>query len=187
LARSIRNLRRRNAHNKPYIPLRSLYKILTLDRVCEELKEAAIDWYHVEEVSRQIVKDGRRIFAILVLINRVSHVKTFLERDRLQDCLLPFNVQGLRNFEDEDRTFAVEFHSRQWELLAPCFSRGTICRQVDERCPLPFCKEKMVGDGAFGTVHEISLDADHQSPGDGFPKRVSCAHYVLCYVMSKWH
>jgi hypothetical protein len=148
-----------------FIPHRPLYELLTREVIFSTLKECEeIRHYHLDETVEKIVKGGRRIFAVLVLLKgEEKFITRFLKYDQFQrssfDLRLPFPIYTLESIIP---TIAADFHDMQWELVAPIFSRNVVHRFLDERVRLPFLRDNEIGEGGFGTVFEVRLHPDHQ-------------------------
>lgn len=134
------------------------------------IKASQIEPYYQQEVTNKIMKSGRKIFAILVLIDEPRLVANFIEVDLLQDQRLPFSTQLLR--QHLEPSHACDFFEKQWEVLAPEFSRSTLSRVIQPQAALPFALDVRIGEGSFGTVFEIALDTDHQTLEHGFNSRI---------------
>jgi hypothetical protein len=169
----IENLRRYNLQKKPYIPLQSLFQLISQEAIQKELKKANINAGFWWEITEEVLKRGWRVFAVLVLIEQVWLVKPFREMAFLQDDRLPLEPWNLRGLKDYSITWALHFYDRQWEVLAPCFSRGTVSRSIDSNIALPFVEDKRIGGGSFGDVYEVSIDQEHQHLRDVFSQQVS--------------
>lgn len=169
----IENLRRYNLQKKPYIPLQSLFQLISQEAIQKELRKANINAGFWWEITEEVLKRGWRIFAVLVLVEQVRLVKPFREMAFLQDDRLPLEPWNLKDLKDYDSTWALHFYNKQWEVLAPYFSRGTISRSIDSKIALPFVEDKRIGGGGFGEVYEVSIDQKHQHLRDVFSQQVS--------------
>lgn len=130
-----------------------------------------------KEITTRIIRSGRRIFAVLVLIDQAADVLRFIEADELQDVKLPFKIEVLRN--EVSIPNADDFDEKQWEFAAPTFVRGTLNRCFREKTILPFAAKSDEGRGAFGKVYKIQLQQDHQGSDSRFPQEVSDLNCVL--------
>lgn len=174
LKAQIESLYRYGQKEKPYVPFLSLCDLLDHDRVVSELKVTSCEPERLQEIARAIIPAAVRVFAILVLIDRVSLVKELITRDKLQDSLLPMKHVDLERWGN---MFAAEFRDKQCIFLGAVFSRNTICRHIDDEIPLPILKNECIGKGAFGTVYEIELDPQNQIMSHDFSQRVSNLFY----------
>ena len=133
----------------------------------------------------------RKIFAILVLIERPSRIKYFVEEgvcdadlplERYPTPHLPFNPWELRRkskITDSLRCFKLggvrwrhvtvrRFEETQWQFLAPFLSpderRLPHHFKIPERTILPFTKwEKLPSTGGFGQVYKAEIHPDHHA------------------------
>lgn len=169
LKSTIKNLRRKNASHRWFIPDLLFSSVITEDAI----REALVDWpsYQREETVEK-VKRGKKIFCILILLGHAAQLAKFIEADQLEDTKLPFKseilIQEIHLSEEEAR----DFDERQWELVAPTFRRSTLNRRLGEGAILPFTQHKWIGKGAFGDVYEVTLDPSHQELGEIFPEKV---------------
>lgn len=145
----------RNAFDGPqfYIPIDSLYSIITRDAIREILPgitagvvpdlldQLAQDIYgRLVDDDRQ-AKSFRKILAILILIGKADSILDFLKGDisdyklhmvQLGDDLF-FELgsskleepKAIPLFKKWERRHIEEFEKAQWDTLAPFFSRGT--------------------------------------------------------------
>lgn len=170
LRRSLRKLRCRNAWGLYFIPEKRLRETITSKTVQESMLTAGIPPHKVEELAKNVLQQGVKIFCILVLIDQVPAIMKFVELYEFEDRRLPLDKRVLKDVLAPD---AIEdFEERQRELLAPTFSRGTIHKFLDKDVVLPFVKDEEIGKGAFGVVSEIALMPDHQDLEDVFQRRV---------------
>jgi hypothetical protein len=167
----LKNLRRENIHHRRFVPELSLYQVLTKNAIRKGLGDAGISVHQQEEVTTKVAQNGRKIFAILVLIEQAADISRFIKTDELQDAKLPFKVEVLR--EEIGIPNADEFDEKQWEFTAPTFRPGTLNRCLKDKVILPFTSKKDEGRGAFGNVCRVELDQDHQRLDNSFPKEVT--------------
>jgi hypothetical protein len=143
------------------------------------LVSAGIEKYHLDETAKRILADGRKIFAILVLIDQPALVVTFIDKDQLQDHLLPFDETILG--EISSNLEIKEFVEKQGEFLTPTFTVGTFTRFTNDTAALPFTKDSEIGRGHHANVFEIAIDPEHQILEKPFCQRVSPVfHFSLC-------
>jgi hypothetical protein len=137
---------------------------------------------NLDEVVDKVYFGGRRIFAILVVLNgQEKEILRFIEHDHYQDSpldhRLPFAIGDLEIIAPD---IAIDFYEKQWEFAAPVFTRGVDHRLLDIRTALPFEENTKIGDGGFGEVFRISLYPGHQDISLISPNKASCACRVLC-------
>lgn len=149
-----------------FVPHQSLYKLMTREKVLDVVKGCGeIPCYRLDETVEKIIKGGRRIFAILVLLKGEEKlISRFIEHDHFQhsplDVKLPFSEDTLKSIIPDE--IVSDFYEKQWEFVAPIFSRNVVHRSLHEDIRLPFVQNKKIGEGGFGVVYEIELHPDHQ-------------------------
>lgn len=166
LWKQIEQLRPESAgQNLEFIPSKLLYSLLTTEVVSGAVDNCdSIPPYRRNETVERIIKGGRRLFAILVLLKgKEGLIVNFIEHDQFQrsslDLRLPLPINILENTVPE---IASNFYDMQWQLLSPIFSKNTIHRSLHDRIRLPFVYEKEIGSGGFGTVYEVVIHSSHQ-------------------------
>ncbi|KAF4335478.1 kinesin [Fusarium beomiforme] len=170
LKSDIKRLRRKNASQQWYIPERALLEFMTEDAINNTLAKSSVPSHQHAETLQRILEGGRRIYAILVLLDFYQYLTNFIEGDQLDDGKLPFTLETLSHSLEIPSEDAKDFEDKQWELIAPVFRRGTLNRRLEQSFVLPFNQDKRIGKGAFGTVYEVVLDPDHQIlSGEFFP------------------
>ncbi|KAK7431669.1 hypothetical protein QQZ08_001888 [Neonectria magnoliae] len=170
LRSSIKRLRRKNASNRWYIPEQSLLTAMTEDAMNNALGKSGTPPHQHAETLQRILQSGRKIFAVLVLLDCQKYLANFIEADLLDDGKLPFKINTLSHSLEIPGEDAGDFEEKQWEFIAPVFRRGTLNRRLGESFVLPFTRDVRIGKGMFGTVYEAVLDPDHQVlSGDFFP------------------
>ncbi|KAI1074718.1 kinase-like protein [Whalleya microplaca] len=167
----LKRLRKDNVDKRSYIPLHLFYSKTSKRAIRHSLDQNDIPKVHRDEVADRIFKHGRKILAILILIDKVKFVLKFIEQAQLQDQKLPLKTKDLCEIlGDED--IAKDFYQKQWELLAPEFCLGTLTDPVPGRVALPFLEDKWIGKGHFANVYEIQVDQEHVGKGKGFSGRL---------------
>lgn len=124
-----------------------------------------IPWYSKNETLEWIMRGGRKIFAILVLLkDEESAISRFMEHDHYQksplDERLPFSMETLDSIIPD---IAEDFCEMQWEFVAPILYRNVVHRSLPDKTRLPFVYNKKIAEGGFGVVYEIELHLDHQT------------------------
>lgn len=132
----------------------------------------------------------RKIFALLVIIDKLPHIQTFITDDVTDNDLPlckvfrpdsylfglgrkrhPHNV--LRCFESWGHSSIRSFEEWQWTVLAPTFEKGQ-CRDVkhvvlSHKHPLPFTKDSRldsddgISQGGHSTVFKVDIHPDHHN------------------------
>ena len=135
---------------------------MTADNVFREISNSDIEVRHREEAVQTILAGARKTFAILVIIHQVSRITAFMNRDQLLtstiDDKLPFSLSQLQEIMRHD---ADEFYEKQWEFIAPVFSRMRAHRLLDDDTILPFTNSTLLGVGGFGRVYETIIHPQH--------------------------
>lgn len=179
-----------------FIPCQKLEELCDEQSVEKELAKAFPDndassiqrltrWiYHGQAQDTSITSQPcRKIFAILVLLNKVGLIKSFLEHP-LCDNDLPLSStpeftwlssrrKEHRNhlyFPDEDDGYAIaeNFIEKQWSVLVPTFNAPTSGRmrcnvyEFDEKTILPIERiSKKKYPGGFGLVEKVKIHREH--------------------------
>jgi hypothetical protein len=148
------------------IPHQQLYRLMTRNVVLDALQECEhIPAYHVNGIVERVMKGGLRLFSILIVVGQEKSILRFIERDGMQrsglDDKLPFSADELQAIIPETDG-ASDFFKRQWEFVAPVFSRNVLHRSLNSKIRLPFVQNKKIDEGGFGVVYEIKLHPDHQ-------------------------
>jgi hypothetical protein len=160
----IDDLRCDNHYNNNFVPKDELDKVVTLEAVRRVLEERKIEKHKRQDIEQSIIGGNLRIFAVLVRIGYVESISEFIRSDQFQsgsslDQRLPFNKEYLSSILP-DRT-AAKFYKEQWEYAAPVLSRSILPRDLDDKAILPILHEKLVANGGFGSVFEITLHSAH--------------------------
>ncbi len=149
------------------IPHQALHRLMTRDVVLDAIKNCEdIPVFHQDSTVDAIMRGGRKIFSVLVLLKGEEwSITKFREHDQLQnsrlDARLPFSIDTLNLIVLE---IADEFYEKQWELIGPIFSKDIVHRFLQPETRLPFIHNEKIGEGGFGVVYKVKLDPDHQKP-----------------------
>jgi hypothetical protein len=184
-----------------FYPVEKVKSIINEDNLKDELSQewpengpGVIQW--LSNLIRGIPADGpisgpkksyRRIFAILVVIKRISYISSFVMHG-VSDEDLPLvkmvdengMIAGFRRKSDNEDAPGLEcfasFDERdrdgfetvgQWAMSAPVFERpdGNKVRDYDlaSDAILPFVKEEMVSSGGFGVVFRVQIHPEHHN------------------------
>jgi hypothetical protein len=176
LKSSIKSLQSRSALDyKSYVPLRDLYRILTVKRIAKVLSEAAcVDTWNVDGTAERVSKEGLRIFSILVLSDLVASARSFFDSNELKDHLLPFEKETVeRHVLSKDGV--QDFLNIQYELLPLEISYGTLLQSTFDQAAMPFVLNKPLNNarGTSGTIYQIAIDSRHQYLEKAFLQPVS--------------
>lgn len=164
LKRRLLGIETENYESKWYIPVTELEEALNVENVKAAVVESKVQPYKQDEVVQAVLHGGKKIFAILLLVDEAKCFVNFMEHDHLQnkplDAKLPYTRPELDVILDE--TASGLFHRTQWKVIAPLFRRDLSHRVFDKASILPFIHNVKIGNGSFGTVYEVVLDARHQ-------------------------
>ncbi|KAF2658084.1 kinase-like protein [Lophiostoma macrostomum CBS 122681] len=160
----IRKERRKTASGRYIIPERALRTILNEDQVQLALRQHKCEPYKIAELTKRVLKGGRKLFCILALCHALEEFKRFVLQDGLYDnhidTRLPFDRDQLMKIvEGED--LADQILERQWEFLAPIFRDDPSHRVLREETILPFHQDVFRQEGGFGKVYDIGLIDGH--------------------------
>ncbi|KAK5445182.1 hypothetical protein LTS15_010273 [Exophiala xenobiotica] len=159
----IRSLRTPNVFGKHFVPFQRLDSLITASFVQEALRICGVKVYERDEVQEAIVNGGKRVFAILCLMEREKLIAQFSGNDNFLkgslDSKLPLDEDALRRIIPDD--YRV-FYDMQFELSAPIFRPNLHHRSLHDNCILPFTKVEPKGGGAFGVVSKVTLTGSHQ-------------------------
>ncbi|KAI1497171.1 kinase-like protein [Biscogniauxia marginata] len=171
LRSDIRRLRRASVSRRWFVPELPFQALMTETAICSALVDSSVPSYQREEIAKKVFQHGIKVFGILVLVDCVDLVSKFIEMRQLKDAMLPFRKELLIGDIQLPEADANDFQERQWEFIAPTFTRGTLHRRFEEYIILPFTQEVRIGGGAFGVVYETTLDPVHQELGEVFPEK----------------
>jgi hypothetical protein len=181
---SIKALRRQNYENKSYISPSALDELVTEGAILRILSESNVGkkGSHTD-IAEEILKSGKKVFAILVLMEKPELIVNFIKDDGFRhaiDSNLPFVEQlpkpTMTDPEVIERSLDSrlarilgvahlrQFEKKQWEFTAPVFGRGILSRALHEFTVLPFPWQGIrKGSGSFGVVYPIIIDPAHRS------------------------
>ena len=119
--------------------------------------------FHQQHIASMILKGGRKVFAILTMLDEQALITKFLDNDNFEwaklDSTLPYAHSALELIMS--RTRAWKFHKIQWEFIAPVFKRDMPHYILSDDVILPFVEEQIVGVGSFSTAHALTIHPDH--------------------------
>ncbi|KAK4447297.1 hypothetical protein QBC34DRAFT_303422 [Podospora aff. communis PSN243] len=204
-----------------YIPNNSLDSIMTRDAIrtvlpCitpEDMPDDSLDELARDVHGRRVENNSqeirfRKILAVLVLIGKAETILDFLKAG-VTDAELPLKILGesrlfrlafstsdkpIRLFRNWEPRHIENFAARQWETLAPFFSRGTKEQSWVHRYdlvwrhPLPFeiipedetVKTAGIGNASSGTTSSTSsLDSMRGGNSRLWKVRIHHAHHNL--------
>lgn len=129
------------------------------------------------ELPEKVVNQAIRIFAILVLMEKVDAMQGLID-EGLTDEHLPlkrhpdYPKNSALLSHDDSKTFQFTHWNansmsdfikyKQWPFLAPIIGTTGQVIEVDRNCPLPFKDGEPLGNGAAGIVIKANLHPAHQ-------------------------
>lgn len=149
--------------DEQFIPAGDLDGVLTGLTIKRELQNQGLG-----DVSDHVFRHAKRIFAILLVIQKLDTLKILIE-EGLGDEVLPIavSVNGLPKdkklqsaFSEWDLDTTKQFADFQWTVLAPVFSEGMHLKLHDD-ARLPFLRTKRIANGAYGGVHRVEIHCNH--------------------------
>lgn len=164
---------------KEFVPLDFLERIISKENVKGALgiKDGVCVMAKLRKppaLPGQVAGQAKRIFAALVLMDKVAAIQGLLDegltdehlpltRDRKYDALLSHDSSKTFLFAGWSRQSVTEFiRYKQWLFLAPVLDTSGQLIKVDHECALPFTDSKVIGNGAAGIVHWAKLHQAHQ-------------------------
>jgi hypothetical protein len=162
-----------------FIPQKRLSNLLSENEILEELRQNDYPPEDLSESTKILVKEGKKVFAILVEIGEVKHTADFLSASML-DGKLPAKEGDLDHFCES--SLVIKFLKFQWDYLAPLWGDGSSSHKILEpRTILPFTREDFLSEGSFGKAFIVTLKATHQGFFDYTDDDVCC-----CAVSDKF-
>ncbi|KAI8711168.1 Protein kinase domain-containing protein [Fusarium sp. LHS14.1] len=154
---------------KEFVTLDVLEKVITKPNVASELGRTnsllarTLSNIARSDVSSRITAQARKIFAILVLLDRTAAIQGLLD-EGLTDEHLPLSRspdhEALVSWDGVEFPFtgwkpaSVNlFVKQQWPFLAPILDTTGQLINVNQESPLPFTKTDIIGSGAAGVVY----------------------------------
>ena len=166
LGRNLKQALVKNVDSKFYLPEQALLRILTDDAVEKCIRCADIEEYRRHGCIRAVLGGGRRVLALLIMLNKVEVVQKFVETDQLPrethlDSRLPFEREALQRILGDDIDVIFDIMKTQWEVMTPYFQEDQIHRRFQADVVMPFIHSEWKGGGGFGDVFEVTLPDTH--------------------------
>lgn len=144
-------------------------ELLTAPRIKECIQESGIDPVKQDECFDRIYTSGHKVFAVLVLIRRVSLLPNFVQTDQMNkepalDSKLPFSLEDL-TLKFGDKGAAMEFEDQQWRVAIPFLRQDLAYRTFHQKTILPFTKKESLVSGGFGEVDVVTVAAGQHALG----------------------
>lgn len=148
-------------NGRKFMPNGVLKEILTSKTLPDILSDSAlqIEAYKREDTAEVILREAKKIFAVLVDLELHHEISRFIEHDLL-DEKLPIEETRLDEVLSSAEAKGFVFH--QWEYLAYDIPRPPYQRRIRPEILLPYLEEKIVGGGGFSDVFEVSIHPAHQ-------------------------
>lgn len=164
LQRRINDIRVENSDSKRFVPESEFWSVMSED-IITRIIDSLFPAHFRNEIVQFVIKDARKVFGVLVMINRIGFISHFIRRDQLQtrclDSLLPFAKTRLQEILNDDYV-AELFYEKQWEFSIPVFSGRIIPRFLDRQTILPYISDNILAAGRYGTVHKIKIHPSHK-------------------------
>lgn len=165
--------------DKTFVPLDFFERIINKQNVKAALGITDGAWAKARlrkpsDLPDRVVKQAKRIFAALVLMDKVAAIKGLLDegftdehlplsRDPDHDTLLSRDRATTFSFVGWRRSSVADFVlHKQWLFLAPVLDTKGQLIEVDQECALPFTDSSVIGIGAAGVVYWAKLHKAHQ-------------------------
>lgn len=166
---------RNNKQNHYFYPHRIVHQLVTSKVIHEILKNEKVEPYAIKSAAQYLLNTGgRRIFAILALVQRPQLILHFIKDDQLQqgdpDHKLPFKKELLEDLIPSPTS--EDFWDKQWEFTAPFFSESVFARVLPDEFILPFLNEEDFGEGALGRVYKVQIEQSYLPPGPSWQGEV---------------
>lgn len=204
----------RDSREKGFLPKSQLERLVTVKSAARELRKclpSAITQRQIKKIAQTVckeihvkdrdkvrIKSYRKIFALLVLVEKSASISHFLEED-VSDLDLPLTTdrkggfmelrrrdssgkpssKRLRCFDQWTPVPRRNFEEYQWTMLAPFFSQGeynyTPHYILKDEHILPFTstEDQNEYEGGFGRVFMVKIHPDHhkfRSPDNREPR-----------------
>ena len=158
-----------NYEQKTFITHDALKGLLSVNKITLLIKNLSdkgqIQVYQQEEIIVSILKNGLRLFAILLSMSRPELILKFIEMDHFAhgqlDSRLPLPLESTRLVLKDER-LCTKFDKYQWRFLVPFFHADQSHRELHDNARLPFLKCEELGEGGLGRVDKMTLPASCQ-------------------------
>jgi hypothetical protein len=172
---------------RKFLPAGAIEELVTMEAILKEIfektqleaKDMKLEGYG-KKVVEFILGNAKKAFAITILSNLTGRDLQFacaiFMEGKITDESLPLEMNHFQDFEriarDKSKnrraspwstTRSNSFLFRQWEFLAPVFSKATFRLDLEPEHILPFLeKGTQVKGGAFSKVSQVSIHPAHQ-------------------------
>lgn len=154
-----------NVDCRRFIPDNEILRIVSDDVVRASVEQSTIEPQLREDCIDAVLAGGRRVLAILLMLDHEHFIAEFVEKDFLlkdsvMDSRLPFSVETLEAIFSSKR-LAIRFENRQWEVTSPYFRSEKNQRIFPENIVLPFTHQEVIREGGFGQIWKVRLPSRH--------------------------
>jgi hypothetical protein len=155
--------------HRSFIPITELRRLITVDRVSQELHAQNPETIPIEMVNKAeiIVQNATRLFALLILIGKEQYITSFIE-EGIRDDDLPINgvrCKDIQVFSQWKPKAVKDFKQDQWSVISPIFDTVGEHYELDDHTILPFienkeCPEQLIA-GGYSDVRSVRIHAAH--------------------------
>lgn len=163
---------------KSFMPETSLRKMLNIHDVTQALWDSNFDIppHKRNDTAETVIREGWKVFAILLELNCEKDLVAFIENDSL-DSSLPLDQTILIHIAPDS---ATKFERLQWEYLPHSFRRSQYHRRLRDAVILPYIRQDEIARGGFSSVYRVLVHSEHQDVVQGTKSEVS--HDILGYL-----
>jgi serine/threonine protein kinase len=169
-------------YRRPFVPEDRFKELVTDDAVRLVLDECKIT---DKKLQDQVIKESRRVFAILARIRMVPAIEMLLEHgfndehlpigqnNKQEGCTVVLKnvkskgsvLEGFRNNPEWDISEIEDFCRSQWEFLAPVFGDPVREHTIYDETPLPIIEKSLNPDagGTYGKIFKGRIHPAHQN------------------------
>jgi hypothetical protein len=164
---------------KSFVPLDFLESVISKQNVKLALGTTDGIWTRVglrkpSDLPDRVTKEAKRIFAALVLMDKVEAIEGLLDEGLTDEHLPLSRDSGHEALLSRDRVTEFPFvrwrhasvidflRHKQWLFLAPVLKTNGQLIELDEECALPFTESSVEGHGVAGIVHRAKIHQAHQ-------------------------
>ena len=143
-----------------FLPENTLGQILQGIDILQTLRDPLfrVRPHKLESTVDFVLKEGRKIFAILVELGLERRLTQFIEYG-IRDSALPVLEQQL---EPVLESHSGQFVRCQWDYLAHRISKRDYSLKLRAECILPYVNQTWRGGGGFSTVYDVVVHPAHQ-------------------------
>jgi hypothetical protein len=188
--RRIKTLRISNAAQRDYIPEDGLAKVLDepcIKSLIKQEKEFGIDKVYHEDIIQTLRDGGRKLLAILILIDETKSLRIVLQStwsDNGPDNCLPLN-EAMAQKILSDKDSVKEFLKTQWEFIPPLFRQNSFPKVYDRSTIFPYSwDQRLERPRGNSTIYETRVDTRYLSLNKKLPVTLKVSKFVIIYTHS---